>query len=178
MKTVVLLLGPCSAGKSTTCNSLVSDHGWKMYSIDEECEKATNERVQYYEESLNEAKLFEQLQAYMTKEEVLNLCMNGILDITKPGSKKYHFDRFPNPDFPFLEEKLREAGFDSAEIETLAPLLKQVGEIYKTWDYDVLEDRLIENAFKSAQEEFVIVDMVPLDIEGQSKETEKFIEKF
>lgn len=176
MKTVVLLLGPSSAGKSTTCDALQNGYGWRVCSIDEECEKASKERLAYFENTLKSEKLFDELSPFMSREDVLNLCVNGILHI-KNGEQKPYDCRFPNPDFPALEEELKKAGFGEQEIEMLTPRLRSVGAIYNKWVYPNLEDRLYKNAYglSGSTDESVVIDMVPLNT---PEETAKMLDDF
>lgn len=179
MKTVVMLLGPSSAGKSTTCGALQNTHGWRTCSIDEECEKVAAEFDKHTEAGLAAKGLFDKLAPFMSKEQVLALASKGILEFTRDGQKLF-IHKFSNPDYVSLQRVLKRAGFNKEEQEILLPLISSVGESFresaKTYVHPILEHRLFENAFDHGNaDESVVIDMVPL---GTPEETVEMVDAF
>ena len=176
---VVLLLGPSSAGKSTTCAELQKTHGWRVSSgdavMDSIFEKAKND----LRAALQAKGLFTALQHMMTEDEVVDLSVRGMLNISK-GDHIIKDHKFNSARYPGMAERLIEAGFTETEKEALLPLLKLAGEIFIEFEeqnkFPDLADSLLDDAFDKSIDpnETVVIDHIP----GENGRTEKFLENF
>src|SRR3990167_1696318 len=176
---VVLLLGPSSAGKSTTCDALNKAHGWRVSSgdavMDSLFEKAKNDlRV-----ALQAKGLFTALQHIMTEDAVVDLCIRGLLNISK-GDHLIQEHKCNSAKYPGMAERLTEAGFSETEKQTLLPLLKSAGETFIEFEeqnkFPDLADALLDDVFDKSVNlnETVVIDHIPVE----NGRTEKFLENF
>src|SRR3990167_3713628 len=176
---VVLLLGPSSAGKSTTCAELHKTHGWRVSSgdivMDSLFEKAKND----FRVALQAKGLFTALQHIMTQNEVVDLCIRGLLNVSK-GDHLIKDHKFNSASYPGMSERLIEAGFSETEIDALLPLLKSAGETFIEFEeqnkFPDLADALLDDVFDKSIDlnETVVIDHIP----GENGRTEKFLENF
>ena len=176
---IVLLLGPSSAGKSTTCTEL-QRQGWRVSSFDEVMASFyDNAKRECHAAFASEGGLFEGLDSIMTENEVMDLCIFKKLNISK-GNHLISNHQFNDPAYPGLPELLTEGGFSEADKQVFLPLLKKVGETFLE-EFNKIPDRasaldvLLDNAFRSTNpDELVVIDHIP-DPDGGA---EKFIEEF
>lgn len=165
---IVLLLGSSTAGKSSLCRELVTEHHWNSGSVDESCDKIQRERA----EKLNPLMLLElknknlitQLQSLMSEDDVLNLANTGMLSITIGAHQFSH--QFNNPDLEELEEILKNEGINESDINDLASTLRLVTKVgddfYKAYPFPDPMERLYDETFnKNNAGKSIVLDVVP-----------------
>lgn len=173
---IVLLLGPSSAGKSTTCAEL-QRQGWRVSSGDVVMEPLQASFPSKVREALNRKELFTKLSHLMTEDEVFKLAMEGHLVISK-GDHQITLQQMNGPEYPNLSQCLLDEKFSDDEYAVLYPLLKSVGETFieVREDHFNLKRALFDDAFNRATlEESVVIDWIPADT---VRNTQDFIRHF
>ncbi len=172
---IVLLLGPSSAGKSTTCAELQRD-GWRVSAFDEVMAPFYDNAKEECRAAYASKGVFSGLQAIMTENEVMDLCIFKKLNISK-GTHVISNHQFSDHTYPGLAELLTEVGFSEADKQVFLPLLKKVGETFLE-EFNKLPNPasvLLDDAFRSTNpDELVVIDHIP-EPNGRA---EKFIEGF
>jgi hypothetical protein len=156
---VVLLMGSSSVGKSTLCDELVKNHGWKTVSLDDAIQLMERKtRLIELKPELSEQVRLSGLREIMTEKEILTLCTKGILNISD-GIHKVTNQRLSLPDLPGIEDILNASGFDSDKIESLANNLRKVAASGLDMPVYMMYDQVFSTENENEQ---VIVDIFPL----------------
>ena len=156
---VVLLMGSSSVGKSTLCDELVKNHGWKTVSLDDAIllmERKTG--LIELKPELSEQVRLSGLRAIMTEKEILTLCTKGILNISG-GTHTVTNQRLSLPNLPGVENILKASGFEPDKIDSLANNLRKVAVCGLDMPVYMMYDQVFSTENESEQ---VIVDIFPL----------------
>lgn len=180
MRKVVLLLGPSSAGKSTTCAELKKTHGWHVSSGDDVNDAINQVRTEKLRIALEASGLLVRLQDLMTEKEVLALARHGLMTISK-GDHRVTNHQFKGPTYPGVRECLTSAGFLDAEVETHSALIESVGKVFiefrDRYQRPDFVKALLDDAFSRLDHDdaSVVIDHIPAD---DTQSTQKFIARF
>jgi hypothetical protein len=167
-----MLMGSSSAGKTSIMNELETKYGWHALSGDVMMEQDRDTRIAKYKQELKESAVMQKLLAYMPENAVIEMCFNGNLKITNPTGKilEHHFN---HPDYPDLENILRQAQFPENIISELVAHLHELGNFFKNHKLPFIDvpqmliDRALSGEFKAS--DTVILDIVPqIDRDGNA----------
>lgn len=171
---IVLLLGPSSAGKSTTCAALHDHYGWRVSSGD-----VVNNNVLegIARTALEEKDLFKKLQNVMTEQQIIALCVHNILEITQGEHKVSH--QFYRSTYSDFEKCLLDAGFSESEEKEFSSLLHEVDQVRIDFENKNIhidfDGELLNDAFNSGiPDETVVIDHIPIPDGG----AEEFVARF
>ena len=156
---IVLLMGSSSVGKSTLCDELVKNHGWKTVSLDDAV-LLMERKTGLIELKPELAKLVHSsgLREIMTEKEILTLCTKGILNISG-GPHTVINHRVSLPNLSGLEDILKISGFDPDKVESLANNLRQMAACGLDMPVYMMYDQVFST---ENEDEQVIVDIFPL----------------
>ncbi|CAN5327442.1 hypothetical protein BH10PSE19_BH10PSE19_22260 [soil metagenome] len=132
---IILGLGPSSVGKTSLSNELIrqtesKDDSWRIVSGDVVVSNRFIATQKAVKTKLRSEGLFGKLAGFCSEEEVVNLCDNGVLSISK-GRRLLAEHPFPDPTLPGLEDILTEAKFDKGEVDSLSVDIRRVAQIGK-----------------------------------------------
>ena len=156
---IVFLIGPSSAGKSTLCDALVSEHGWLTHGDDRVMQMIGEEQKAVLQERLLSHGLFGKLSQYMGEDAVIRLAETGLLEFEYGSISIKH--QFRSPDFPNLKRVLSDAGFSNQELEKLTTLLSEVSTVFRNLPIPNPTDKMLDDIFNFPADSSVILDKVP-----------------
>ena len=170
---VVLLIGSSTAGKSSLCKELMTEHKWESMSADDVSRKIDIERSEFFKieilKVLRKKGLIANLQSLMTEEEIYKLCGTGMLTISK-GEHKITESQFSDPSLPGLESVLNNAGFDESEALEISKTLRLVSQVEDEQLKHKMDDmyppqievaRLYDEAFSKDSKSTIVLDVAP-----------------